>query len=129
MKEINVPYHLIIPTVISIITLGILIYKRKTIFKNNENKWFWISVTVFFFSYLFIVGSATYAHYSSNLILQKFDLDKNGTFNNTEITPEFKIAMKNVISDTGRNFSFITGLIFSSIIAAIIYVIGIKINQ
>ncbi|WP_343330504.1 hypothetical protein [Polaribacter staleyi] len=82
-----------------------------------------------FFSYLFIVGSATYAHYSSNLILQQFDLDKNGTFNNAEITPEFHIAMKNVISDTGRNFSFITGLIFSSIIAAIVYVIGIKINK
>ena len=39
------------------------------------------------------------------------------------------IAMRNVISDTGRNFSFITGLIFSGIIASIIYLIGTKINQ
>ena len=129
MKEISLPYHLIIPTIISILILGILFYKRKIVFKNEQKKLFWISTIVFFGIYIFIVGNATYTHYSSNLLLQSFDLNQDGNFNGREITPEFKIAMRNVISDTGRNFSFITGLIFSGIIASFVYAIGTKINQ
>ncbi|MCL7763665.1 hypothetical protein MPF19_09590 [Polaribacter sp. Z014] len=129
MKEISLPYHLIIPTIISILILGILFYKRKKLFINDKNKVFWISVILFFCIYLLIVGNATYTHYSTNILLQSFDLNKDGNFNTAEITPEFNIAMRNVISDTGRNFSFITGLLFSGIITSFVYVIGTKINQ
>jgi len=124
MNEISLPYHLIIPSIISILILGIVFYNRKRLFKSGKWKWFWISLTVFFAIYLLIVGGATYSDISSELTLRKFDLNGDGFFNGDEITTEQKKAMRNVISDTGRNFSFITGLIFSGIIAFFVFVTG-----
>jgi phosphoglycerol transferase MdoB-like AlkP superfamily enzyme len=128
MNEISIPYHLIIPSIISILILGIIFFKRKQIFKNRKWKWFWISLTIFFLFYLLIVGGATYGDVSSKLTLQKFDLNGDGNFSLNEITTEQKTAMRNVISDIGRNFSFITGLIFSGIIAIFVFIIG-KISE
>jgi len=124
MSEISLPYHLIIPTAISILILGIILYKRKKLFRNERWKWFWISMIVFFAMYSFIVGYATYYDISLQLTLQKFDLNRDGIFSGIEITPEQKTAMKNLCSDTGRNFSFITGLFFSGKIAFFVFVIG-----
>jgi uncharacterized protein YqgC (DUF456 family) len=124
MKEISLPYHLIIPTILSILFLGIIIYKRKSLFKSGKRKWFWISLTLFFTLYLFIVGGATYSDISSKLTLQNFDLNGDGVFSGNEITTEQKAAMRNVNSDAGRNLSFITGLIFSGIIASLVFGIG-----
>ncbi len=126
MKEINLPYHLILPIIISIFILGLLIYKKKKMFKNG--KWFWISLIVFFTIYLLIVSGATYMDISAQLNLQKFDLNGDGFFNGSEITPDQKAAMKTLTNDTGRNFSFIIGLFLSGIIAFIVLVIG-KISQ
>ncbi|MEZ7506732.1 hypothetical protein [Flavobacterium sp. Arc2] len=124
MNEVSLPYHLIIPSIISILILGIVFYKRKTLFKSGKWKWFWISLTVFFTIYLLIVGGATYSNISSELTLQKFDLNGDGFFSGNEITPEQKAAMRSYISDTGRNISFIIGLIFSGTIAFFVFGIG-----
>jgi len=124
MNQVSLPYHLIIPSIISILILGIVFYKRKRLFKSGKWKWFWISLTLFFTVYLLIVGGATYSDISSELALRKFDLNGDGMYNGTEITPELRVAMNKVISDTGRNFSFITGLIFSGIIAFFVFIIG-----
>jgi heme A synthase len=128
MNEISLPYHLIIPSLISIVILGIIFSKRKRIFKNGKLKWFWISLTIFFIFYLLIVGGATYGSISAEFTYQKFDLNGDGNFSNNEITPEQIIAEKNLISDTGRNFSFITGFILSAIIALFVFGIG-KISE
>ena len=56
--------------------------------------------------------------------MRKFDLNRDGMFNGAEITPELKVALNKVSSDTGRNFSFITGLIFSGIITFFLFIIG-----
>lgn len=124
MNEISLPYHLIIPSLISLLILGIIILKRKKLFTNVKWKWLWISLTIFFGLYLLIVGGAIYSDISSELALQKFDLNGDGFFSGEEITPEQKEAMRKVISDTGRNFSFITGLIFSGIIALSVFIGG-----
>lgn len=124
MNEISLPYHLIIPLIISILILGIVFYNRKRLFKSGKWKLFWISLTVFFAIYLLIVGGATYSNISSELTLHEFDLNGDGFFNGDEITTEQRKAMRNVISDTGRNFSFITGLIFSGIISFFVFGIG-----
>ena len=124
MKEISLPYHLIIPSLISVLVLGIIILKRKKLFENRKWKWFWIRTIIFFGIYLLIVGKATYSDISLELALRKFDLNGDGMFNGAEITPELKVAMRSVISDTGRNFSMITGLIFSGIITFFVYIIG-----
>ena len=124
MNEITLPYHLLIPTIISILILTILFIKRKRIFRIGKWKWFWISLTVFFAFYLFIVGGATYSDIYAQWNLNKFDLNKDGMFSGIEITPEQNEAMRNLTSDTGRNFSFITGIILSGIIALFVFGIG-----
>lgn len=124
MSKISIPYHLIIPSIISILILVTIIYKRKTLFKNEKWKWFWISFTIFFLFYLFIVGGATYSEIYAQWNLNKFDLNKDGFFSGNEITTEQRKALKNLTNDTGRTFSFITGLIFSGIIAFFVFIIG-----
>ncbi|WP_369047692.1 hypothetical protein [Tenacibaculum sp. UWU-22] len=128
MNEIDLPYHLIISSLISILILGIIILKREKIFVRGKWKWFWISTTIFFGIYFLIVGGATYSDISSELALQKFDLNRDGFFSGDEITPEQNKAMRKVISDTGRNFSIITGVIFSVTIALIVFIMG-KISE
>ena len=123
MNEITLPYHLLIPTIISILILTILFIQRKRIFEIGKRKWFWISVTVFFAFYLFIVGGATYDDIYAQWNSNRFDLNQDGFFSGNEITTEQQEAMRNLTSDTGRNFSFITGLIFSGIIS--VFVLGI----
>ncbi|WP_179320737.1 hypothetical protein [Winogradskyella helgolandensis] len=128
MNEITLPYHLLIPTIISILILTIFFIKRKRIFRIGKWKWFWISLTVFFAFYVFIVGGATYDDIYAQWNSNRFDLNQDGFFSGNEITSEQQEAMRNLISDTGRNFSFITGLIFSGIIAFFVFTFG-KISE
>ena len=79
--------------------------------------------------YLLIVGQATYSDIYAQWNLNKFDLNKDGFFSGKEITTEQKVAMRNLTSDTGRNLSFITGIIFSGIIAFFVYIIGKRLNK
>tara|TARA_R110001583_G_scaffold123082_1_gene274437 strand:+ start:58407 stop:58751 length:345 start_codon:yes stop_codon:yes gene_type:complete len=106
------------------LTLGILFYQRNKVFKNRKRKWFWISLTIFFIVYFIILSGATYSNISSKLELQKYDLNGDKFFNGDEITSKQEAAMNKVINDTGRNFSFITGIFFSGIIAFFVYLIG-----
>jgi hypothetical protein len=128
MNEISLPYHLMIPMVISIGMLAVIFYYRKKVGEKEENRLVWWSLFTFFAVYLLIVGAGTYADISSQLNLRKFDLNGNGMFTGAEITPELKVALKKASSDTGRNFSFITGLVFSGIIAFFVYTIGKRWN-
>jgi len=128
VNEINFPYHLITPSIITFLILGLIVYKRKRLFKNEKRRWSWSCITLFFSVYLLIVALAliTDIRYQSNLY--EFDLNGDGFFNGNEITPEQKIAMKNMISDTGRNFSFISGLFVSGILSITVYTSGLFIK-
>ena len=48
--------------------------------------------------------------------LNRYDLDKDGMFSGEEITDQQNEAMRKLTSDTGRNFSFITGFVMALII-------------
>ena len=124
MKDLTLPFHLIIPFIISFTVMALLLYHRKRIFKNGKRKWAWISLTIFFTLYLLIVGRAIYLDIYYEVALQEFDLNGDGFFNGNEITTEQQAAMTRLSSDTGRNFSFITGMIFSGIISFFVFVIG-----
>jgi len=63
--------------------------------------------------YLFIIGSALYIEYKLDAELTAFDLDNDGFFSGSEVTPDQEKAMQRVIYDTGRTFAPITGAIFS----------------
>jgi hypothetical protein len=119
MEEITIPYHLAIPTIISIIGLCIIAFYNKLTF--GKNKLLWTSVTVFFVLYLLIIGNAALRDIYYQWDLNRYDLDKNGMFGGKEITPEQSEAMQKLVSDTGRNFSFITGFIFAAIISTVVY--------
>ena len=124
MNEITLPYHLFIPTIISVLALGIIFYNRNQLLKIGKWKWFWRSTTVFFAIYLLIVGGATYSDLYAQWNINKYDLNGDGVFSPGEINPDQKAAMENLISDTGRNLSFIIGLFFSGIIALFVLIAG-----
>ena len=119
MDELTLPYHLIIPTIICMVGLGAIIFYRKRLFAKN--KLLWTSMTVFLILYLFIVGSATYHAIYYQWDLNRYDLDKDGMFGGKEITLKQTEAMQRLSSDTGRNFSFISGFIFALAISTTVY--------
>lgn len=129
MNEISIPYHLILPFIISFIILGIIFYYRKRMFKKGKRKWFSVCICIFLIFYILIVGSAIYLDISSELNLQKFDLNRDGFFSKNEITKEQKIAAIKVTSDIGRNFSFISGLFVSFIISLAIFFSGLFLKK
>ena len=86
-------------------------------FSDNKTKILWITVIVFLSIYLLIVGCATFDDIFYQWDINRYDLDKDGFFSQNEITKEQEAAMLRLTSDTGRNLSFITGLIFSLIIS------------
>lgn len=71
--------------------------------------------------YALLVGGATYIDMYYQWDLNRYDLDKDGFFGGQEVTREQQAAMQRLINDVGRNFSFITGLIFSFFISITIY--------
>jgi len=128
MKEISLKIHLFIPAVISFLVLGMIFLTRKRLFRIGTKKWFWISTTVFFALYLFILCGAMYSGWQDQWNLNKYDLNQDGNFTGSEITPDMEKAMKKLTNDTGLNLSFITGLILSGLIALFVFGIG-KISE
>ena len=122
MDEITIPYHLAIPTIICLFGLLTILFNRKKLF--SKNRILWISITTFLFLYLFIVGTATFDNIYYQWNLNRYDLDKDGMFGGAEITDAQNEAMRKLTSDTGRNFSFITGFIFAFIISTFVYILG-----
>ena len=58
------------------------------------------------------------------MIVNSFDLNKDGFLSGNEITFESKEAVKNLTRDTAINFSFFSGLFFSGIFAVFVFIIG-----
>ena len=79
-------------------------------FKLTLNK---IAVLSSILTYIIIVIFAIYLKFKFKAELGVFDLNKDGFFNDNEINEEQQKAMKNVISDTGRNLAPFTGILFS----------------
>ena len=124
MNGLNFPYHLLLPALIAFLLLGILFSKRKQLFESGKWKWFWISLTIFFLLYVFILAGAIYSIIHNQLIVNSFDLNKDGFLSGNEITFESKEAVKNLTRDTAINFSFFSGLFFSGIFAVFVFIIG-----
>lgn len=124
MREITEYPHLLIPIVISFLSLLFLFYKRKQIIVKT-NLSFFIALVFFFAFYLLIVSQALYLDIHLQSDLNQYDLNSDGFFSGKEITEKQKIAMNNVINDAPRNLSFFVGLIFSLLFSIIIYIISI----
>ena len=122
MYEVSIPYHLAIPIMICLFGLLTIVFYRKKLFSKNTQ--LWISITIFLILYLFIVGTSAFYDLYYQWDLNRYDLDKDGMFGGAEINEAQREAMKKLTSDTGRNFSFITGFIFAFIISTFIYLFG-----
>jgi hypothetical protein len=122
LDVITIPYHLATPTIICLVGLGTIFFYRIRLF--SKDRLLWTSVTIFLVLYLLIVGSATYDAIYYQYDLNRYDIDKDGMFTGTEITDEQNEAMRKLTSDTGRNFSFITGFVFALIISTAVYISG-----
>lgn len=124
MNDISIPTHLIMPTILSVISLMGIIYNRKRII-SKTNKNLFTTIVVFISIYLLVVGSALLADIYYKWDLNQYDLNNNGFFESTnnEINENQKAALQKVSNDNGRNFSFVTGLILSLIISIVLYVV------
>lgn len=127
MNEINIPYHLTMPSFFCIIGIVFIYIYRSRLF--HKNKILWISLTTFLIIYLYFVGNAAFDDIFFQWELNKYDLNKDGFFSGEELTEEQDKAMNRLISDVGRNFSVITGFIFAFIVSILVYIIGIIIKK
>lgn len=124
MNPITIPYHLAIPSLICFLLLTFIFRRRKQFFGKNKRKLLWVSATVFLITYLLVVASATYADIFYQWDLNAYDLNQDGFFGENERTPQQKKAMSKLVNDTGRNFSFITGVIYGLMLAVPTYIFG-----
>ena len=121
MNEITVPFHFTIALTLSAMGLVTILLLRKRFFTRDNGKLIWITAIVFLTVYLFIVGQATYVDIYCQWDVNKYDLDMDGFFSERETTKEQEAAMQRLTNDTGRNFSVITGLGFSTFISVATY--------
>jgi len=75
------------------------------------------------FVYLLIIGSVAYIEYQLDAELAAFDLNNDGLFSGSEITPDQEKVMQRVIADTGRTFAPITGAVFSIIYFLVLWLL------
>lgn len=69
--------------------------------------------------YLLIVITSSVTDSYLEEVLRTYDLNGDDFFDESELTPDAKIAMKNVTNDTGRAMAIFTGAIISPIFVAI----------
>jgi hypothetical protein len=95
------------------------INKKYFNYKLSNFKIALISSFFFYISILFIVFVTNYILKNE---LDSFDLNSDNNFSVEERTLDQQQAMKAVISDTGRNFASISGIIYSLIYFTIIII-------
>lgn len=120
MENITVKKHLVIALIFAIL---ILIFSFK--FKHKRK----LLINLFLGTYILIIAYVILYDIHLQYNLNSFDIDKNGFFSGSEITIEQKKAMQKLSSDTGRNFSFITGLFYSGILSLIKYKTNFKFSN
>lgn len=110
-----------------IIVLALFYINRKYLNKKiSTNK---IAIVASFLFYLSIIIMIFTTNYILKNKLNSFDLNGDGFFNGKEITAEQQLAMRNVISDTGRNFAPIIGIIYSLIYYVFLFIILVTIKK
>lgn len=72
-----------------------------------------ISIFTFVTTYSLVMYGALITDIYLSYKLEQFDLNGDGLFSGEEVTPEQEMALTRVVSDTGRVFAPITGLILS----------------
>ncbi|NJB72781.1 hypothetical protein GGR42_003272 [Saonia flava] len=117
-------YPSIIGCILSVLGIVLLLI-FKTKIHNPYLKCLWRSSLTFFVLYILILTTVALRwNYLENQILA-YDLNSNGNMEWNEYTEEYKIASQRFISDTARNFAFLTGAVFSLIISSLILLVDL----
>lgn len=110
-----------------IVVLSLYFINRKYLNKKISTNQ--IAIIASFLFYLSIIVMVIATNYFLKKELDSYDLNGDGFFNGKEINPEQKIAMHNVISDTGRNFAPFVGIIYSLIYYLLLLIILVTIKK
>jgi len=120
----SLPFHLIIPAIFSIAAFVIFMHLKKK-FNSAYKKSLWLSLIVFNLCYGSILVKNIYGDYYYKWKVDQYDTNRNGNFEETELTKEVMFYRYRLISDTSRNFSFITGFIVSLVFSIFVYLTGL----
>jgi len=120
MNEITISYHLLIASIISLTLILVSL-----VFRKKMSSLMFFSIFSFLLIYFSIVTLAltTDIYYQQELIA--LDLNKDGVFSENERTEEQKKLNQKLISDVGRNFSFISGLFVAGFLSTIFFISGL----
>ena len=99
----------------------LLVYLNRNYFDFKFSN-FQIAIIAAFFFYISIIMLVLITNHTLKSDLDAFDLNKDGNFSIEERTEGQQQAMQAVISDTGRNFAPIIGIIYSLIYFIIIMI-------
>ncbi len=79
--------------------------------KLTTIKYWFLAICSIFIIWALVNSLAIYTNHILNKELYTYDLNGDGTFTNEEITPEVKILLHRMSSDTARTFAPISGII------------------
>ena len=99
----------------------LLVYLNRNYFNFRFSN-FQIAIIAAFFFYISIILLVLITNHNLKRDLDAFDLNKDGNFSIEERTVGQQLTMQAVISDTGRNFAPIIGIIYSLIYFTIIMI-------
>jgi hypothetical protein len=126
MTPITIPLHLLIPTVVSLAGLIFLLLRRNTLRKKNIA--LYKSGLIFLFMYALLVGNALGHDLYYQWDLNRYDLNQDGFFSQTETTRGQVLALERLTNDTGWNLSFISAFIVSGLLSICNYILT-KVND
>lgn len=122
MNPLDIPYHLVLPCLLSVVGLALIVWKRKRLF--GQKSVFWCAVVVLLSVYALIVGRAAYEDIWLQCEVNRLDINGDGLFSSPEMTPEVQELLQKQTTDIGRNFSFVSGWVVAFILAAMVYRLG-----
>lgn len=120
--------NLILFLTFQIFILMILIYLNRIKWNLKFSNVKIAGILAFLF-YLSIIVVVIITNYHLKNKLESFDINHDGFFTNEEINTEQQLAMKDVISDVGRNFAPFIGILYSLVYFIIIFPIIALINK
>ena len=124
LESIDFPYHLIIPAILSIITM--LFFNIKC--KNQKYK-LRLAVNIFIISYFLTLSFVIFKEFHLQWELNQFDINNDGFFTGKELNDKQKLSLNRYVNDTGRTFAPVTSLFSSfliTLLSLLLYTFVIK---
>ena len=80
-----------------------------------------LAIVSFFLVFALYVGAAQLLDLRLKAEMYSFDLDNDGSFSSSELTPAAEAAMENYTADTGRTFAPIVGFLYALLYTSLVF--------